>query len=110
MSRESQRFRPLPAREPVTVGTKHPVGSKWSLDDIFIRCPRTRAPVATGLNTRWVVFDSLPAVGVPLRCPSSGLIHKWKPRDAWIGPRHSRGPNLYVFRNWPGASCCASHF
>ena len=92
MSPESRLPQPLPASKP---GVMHPVAAEASMDDIFIRCPRTRAPVATGLNIRWVVFDSLPAVGVPLRCPSCGLIHKWKPRDAWIGPQGQfREPNF----------------
>jgi hypothetical protein len=53
--------------------------------NIFINCPTTGIPVPTGLTTSSVVFHSLPAVAVPLRCPACGKIHKWKPQDAWIG-------------------------
>jgi hypothetical protein len=52
--------------------------------NIFINCPTTGIPVTTGLTTRWVVFDSLPAVAVPLCCPACGQVHNWKPQDAWI--------------------------
>jgi hypothetical protein len=55
------------------------------LADIFIQCPRTGAPVSTGLKTEWVFLKSLPCVAVPLRCPACGQMHRWKPDDAWIG-------------------------
>jgi hypothetical protein len=55
------------------------------LADIFVQCPRTGAPVPTGLKTEWVLLKSLPCVAVPLRCPACGQMHKWKPDDAWIG-------------------------
>jgi len=55
------------------------------LADIFVQCPRTGAPVSTGLKTEWVLLKSLPCVAVPLRCPACGQMHKWKPDDAWIG-------------------------
>jgi hypothetical protein len=56
-----------------------------ALADIFVQCPRTGAPVSTGLKTEWVLLKSLPSVAVPLRCPACGQMHKWKPDDAWIG-------------------------
>src|ERR1700676_629196 len=61
--------------------------SSWrlALADIFVQCPRTGAPVPTGLKTEWVLLKSLPCVAVPLRCPACGQMHKWKPDDAWIG-------------------------
>ncbi len=63
--------------------------------DILIQCPQTGAPVPTGLKTEWVLLRSLPRVAVPLRCPSCGQMHKWKPDDAWIGSsRHVSGPSL----------------
>jgi hypothetical protein len=37
---DSERVKPSPA-------------AKLSLDDIFIRCPHTLAPLATGLDIRW---------------------------------------------------------
>jgi hypothetical protein len=59
--------------------------SKPAAGEIVILCPRTSTPVTTGLRIDWVVFRSLPSVAVPLRCPACGLIHRWKPEDAWIG-------------------------
>ena len=53
--------------------------------DILVQCPRTGAPVSTGLKTEWVLLHSLPRVAVPLRCPACGQIHKWHPQDAFIG-------------------------
>jgi hypothetical protein len=65
------------------------------LADILIQCPRTGAPVSTGLKTEWVFLKSLPCVAVPLRCPACGQMHKWKPDDAWIGSaRQLDGANL----------------
>jgi endogenous inhibitor of DNA gyrase (YacG/DUF329 family) len=54
---------------------------------IFINCPNSGKPVSTGLKTESVVFESLPAVAVPLQCPECGRMHRWKPVDAWIGPK-----------------------
>ena len=63
--------------------------------DILIQCPRTGAPVSTGLKTEWVFLKSLPCVAVPLRCPACGQMHKWKPGDAWIGSARRPGdPDL----------------
>jgi hypothetical protein len=59
--------------------------SKPAAGEILILCPRTNTPVTTGLRIEWVVFKSLPRVAVPQRCPACGLIHRWKPDDAWIG-------------------------
>jgi hypothetical protein len=63
-------------------------GAEPSAGEILILCPRTSAPVTTGLRIDWVVFNSLPPVAVPLRCPACGQIHKWKPQDAWINSKH----------------------
>jgi hypothetical protein len=66
-----------------------------ALADILVQCPRTGAPVPTGLKTEWVLLKSLPCVAVPLRCPACGQMHKWKPDDAWIGSaRQSSDANL----------------
>jgi endogenous inhibitor of DNA gyrase (YacG/DUF329 family) len=54
---------------------------------IFVNCPGTGKPVSTGLSTDKVVFESLPAVAVPLRCPACGKTHEWKPSEAWVGRR-----------------------
>jgi hypothetical protein len=67
--------------------------SSWSstLADIFVQCPRTGAPVPTGLKTEWVLLKSLHCVAVPLHCPACGQMHKWKPDDAWIGSARPSG-------------------
>jgi hypothetical protein len=62
-----------------------------ALTDILVQCPRTGAPVSTGLKAEWVLLKSLPSVAVPLRCPACGQIHKWKPNDAWIGSARQPG-------------------
>ena len=68
---------------------------EFALADILVQCPRTGAPVPTGLKTEWVFLKSLPAVAVPLRCPACGLMHNWKPDDAWIGSgRRPSGADL----------------
>jgi hypothetical protein len=101
MSLGSRRSRPLPDL------VDPPPAVQPFLNDIFIRCPRTRARVATGLTIRWVMFDSLAKVGVPLRCPSCGQIHKWEPRDAWIGSREVNFRRLIPnqFRKRQNLSC-----
>jgi len=55
------------------------------LADIFVQCPSTGAPIATGLKTEWVLLQSLPRVLIPLHCPVCGQMHKWHPKDAWVG-------------------------
>jgi hypothetical protein len=67
-----------------------------ALADILVQCPRTGAPVSTGLKTEWVLLKSLPCVAVPLRCPACGQMHKWKPDDAWIGSAHQSGDGDFV--------------
>jgi hypothetical protein len=67
-----------------------------ALADILVQCPRTGAPVPTGLKTEWVLLKSLPCVAVPLRCPACGQMHKWKPDDAWIGSARPSGDGKFV--------------
>ena len=77
---EQPRARPLPTR----VSRDGYFGSFSG--EILINCPVTNKPVTTGLKSEWVVFKSLPAVAVPLRCPACGKTHNWKPVDAWVEP------------------------
>jgi hypothetical protein len=79
----SDRALPVIVRHQSAFVTDHQGSS--ALADIFVQCPRTGAPVPTGLKTEWVLLKSLPCVAVPLRCPACGQMHKWKPDDAWIG-------------------------
>jgi hypothetical protein len=77
------------------ISIRHRTLGSSALADIFVQCPRTGAPVSTGLKTEWVLLKSLPCVAVPLRCPACGQMHKWKPDDAWIGSaRQSSDANL----------------
>jgi hypothetical protein len=39
--------------------------------------------VRIGLTTDTVIFESLPPIALPLRCPACGQMHRWKPEDAW---------------------------
>ena len=54
------------------------------MPEILIYCPITGQVVLTGLNTETVVFETLPSVEVPLKCPRCGQTHRWKPKDAWV--------------------------
>ena len=51
---------------------------------IMIRCPTLNKAVATGLSTESIVFDLLPDISVPLRCPACKKMHNWNPKDAWV--------------------------
>jgi hypothetical protein len=51
---------------------------------ILIKCPRNLRPVRTGLTTDMVIFETLPPVALPLRCPACRHVHRWKPEDAWV--------------------------
>ena len=53
--------------------------------DILTRCPTTRRTIPTGLDTSTVVFESLPNVPVPVRCPVCGSQHQWTVLTAWVG-------------------------
>ncbi|MGY3660740.1 hypothetical protein ACVJ19_007403 [Bradyrhizobium sp. USDA 376] len=54
------------------------------MPDILIICPVTGQAVFTGLNTETVVFETLPAIEIPIKCPRCGQTHRWKPKDAWV--------------------------
>jgi len=51
---------------------------------IMIRCSRYGRPVATGLLTEQIKFESLDGIQFALICPSCGAIHRWKQQDAWV--------------------------
>jgi hypothetical protein len=93
MSLASSQVQPETAESQRLVDRETPVNGARAAEplsqgEILIRCPRTGAPVTTGLRIDWVVFSSLPPVAVPLRCPACGRIHKWKPQEAWINSKH----------------------
>jgi len=54
------------------------------VNDILIKCPQNLRPVRTGLTTDMIIFETLPPVAIPLRCPACGYVHRWKPEDAWV--------------------------
>jgi len=52
---------------------------------IMIRCPIVGSDVSTGLATKTILFDSIPAdLEIPLRCPACLKIHNWRRKDAWV--------------------------
>jgi len=51
---------------------------------VMTRCPNTGRAVSTGITTASVHFDSLPDVGVRMRCSACGRDHLWRRRDAWL--------------------------
>jgi hypothetical protein len=93
---KSEQVQPKPAPSPgFTDGAARAHddrGTELDAGEILILCPRTSTPVTTGLRIDWVVFKSLPPVAVPLRCRACGLIHRWKPRDAWINTNSQLSP------------------
>lgn len=54
------------------------------MPDISISCPETGKPVQTGLDTETVVFETLPSVAMPVRCPHCAQTHFWRPAGAWV--------------------------
>ena len=99
MSLESDRAQPKMAASCTDQGK--PSGgarrAEPSQGEILILCPRTNAPVTTGLRIDWVVFNSLPPVAVPLRCPACGQTHRWKPEDAWVNTKYKlHEPSLVI--------------
>jgi hypothetical protein len=55
------------------------------------RCPVTGRAVSTGIDTSSVIVESLPDVGVRMRCQACGGEHMWRKRDTWLA--HDRGPD-----------------
>jgi len=56
------------------------------MPDIVLRCPDLGAIISTGLSTETIIFETLPDIAIPLRCPACKKIHQWKPKDAWVSP------------------------
>src|SRR5262245_66426606 len=55
-----------------------------AVNHILIKCSQNLRPVRTGLTTGVIIFETLPPVAIPLRCPACGHVHRWKPEDAWV--------------------------
>jgi hypothetical protein len=49
------------------------------MPNVMINCPILKVAVPTGLDTETVVFESLPSIELPFKCPSCGRTHQWKP-------------------------------
>jgi hypothetical protein len=60
-----------------------PEGSKVMCDNV-IHCPVFGTPVPTGLRTDTIRFASLPDIPFRLQCPACRMVHRWRPKDAWI--------------------------
>ena len=54
------------------------------MSDILTRCFRTGQVISTGITTETIVFESLPNIWVPVRCPVCGAEHRWRPDMAWV--------------------------
>jgi hypothetical protein len=78
-----------------------------AVGEILILCPRTSAPIPTGLRIDWVVFKSLPPVAVPLRCPACRQIHNGNHRTPGSTPKHE--PAMHSPGKRCDLSCSTSH-
>jgi predicted DNA-binding ribbon-helix-helix protein len=58
---------------------------EFIVPEIFVHCPHTDTPIATGLKSEGVLLGSLPAVAIPVRCQACGQTHKWRRDEVWIG-------------------------
>jgi hypothetical protein len=67
--------------------------------EIMIMCPVKKRPIPTGLTTNSVIFESLPDINVPIRCPSCGRQHVWS--------RGKPGWQNRIRRRQGGAAICA---
>jgi hypothetical protein len=54
------------------------------MSEIMTMCPVTNRPISTGLATNSVIFESLPDINLPSRCPRCGRQHVWSKRKAWV--------------------------
>jgi hypothetical protein len=68
---------------------------RWGvhMPDILMRCSETGKPVETGLDTETVVFETLPNVALPVKCPHCRQVHFWKPTEAWLARDAGRQRN-----------------
>ncbi len=51
---------------------------------VMTRCPATGRAVSTGIHTRSVILESLPDIGIRMRCSACGGEHVWRKRDVWV--------------------------
>jgi hypothetical protein len=49
---------------------------------VMIKCPRSGAPVFTGIETDAATFERLPDTESRVLCPSCGGEHLWRKSDA----------------------------
>lgn len=50
---------------------------------IFVRCPASALPIATGIETDADSFRRLPNVIAKVECPYCGMLHEWVANDVW---------------------------
>ena len=51
---------------------------------ILTRCPRTKEPIPTGLDSDMVVLETLPNIPIPVVCLACGCTHYWMGFTAWV--------------------------
>jgi hypothetical protein len=54
---------------------------------IYVKCPASGLPIATGVETDGDSFRSLPDVAAKVECPHCGMLHEWVAKDAWLSDR-----------------------
>jgi hypothetical protein len=54
------------------------------MSEIMTMCPVTGRSIPTGLTTNSVIFESLPEINLPIRCPRCGRQHVWSKSKAWV--------------------------
>ena len=55
-----------------------------NMSEIMTMCSVTNRSIPTGLTTNSVIFESLPDINLPIRCPRCGRQHVWSRRKAWV--------------------------
>jgi hypothetical protein len=72
---------------------------KSAMAAVLITCPRTRRPVATGLDLDTLSFIWATLRDQRFRCPACGRTHIWDKEDAYL-PAHPPKPPPGGFRNF----------
>ena len=51
---------------------------------ILTRCPKTKQPIPTGLDSDMVVLETLPNIPIPVVCSACGSTHYWMGFNSWV--------------------------
>jgi len=57
---------------------------------ILTKCPRTKEPIPTVLDSDVVILETLPNVPIPVICSACGSTHYWTSLSAWVEGEGSR--------------------